>query len=215
MPTPPSHARAVAAPGVINMGSGKDWKPDCLNIDISDAWNPDLVFDLNQALPAAGLSFETERFGTVRLADESFEAIICNDVLEHVTQLMTAMTTCLRLLRVGGALRVHVPYDLSFGAWQDPTHVRAFNERSWLYYTDWFWYMNWDSHRFDLRSLQFVLSPVGISLHQQQVDQDTILRTPRAVDAMNVELVKRPLTPQERAEYRLRHAPVEHSPVPA
>jgi len=43
------------------------------------------------------------------------------------------MTNCLKLLRVGGVFKILVPYDLSYGAWQDPTHIRAFNERSWLY----------------------------------------------------------------------------------
>lgn len=206
MDTPPLQAPAVAAPNVINMGSGKDWKADCLNLDVSQAWNPDLVFDLNQPLPPGGLLVETPRFGLVRLADGCFDAILCNDVLEHIPQLMTAMTTCLRLLKVGGAMHIHVPYDLSYGAWQDPTHVRAFNERSWLYYTDWFWYLNWDSHRFDIRNLQFILSPVGVAMHQRQVDQESILRTPRAVDSMKVELVKRDLTPQERAQYAMQHA---------
>ena len=35
-------------------------------------------------------------------------------------------------------------------AWQDPTHVRALNRNSWLYYTDWFWYLGWLEHRFVL-----------------------------------------------------------------
>lgn len=119
------------------------------------------------------------------------------------------MTTCLRLLKVGGVFEIAVPYDLSYGAWQDPTHVRAFNERSWLYYTDWFWYMNWDTWRFDLKTLQFVLSPIGVSMHQQGLDQDAILRTPRAVDSMKVELVKRVLSDQERNEYVARHRPTQ------
>jgi len=58
------------------------------------------------------------------------------------------MKSCLDLLKVGGIFEINVPYDLSLGAWQDQTHVRAFNENSWLYYTDWFWDMGWTEARF-------------------------------------------------------------------
>jgi predicted SAM-dependent methyltransferase len=51
---------------------------------------------------------------------------LANDVLEHLPDLRTAMTSCLELLREGGRLHVRVPYDLSHGAWQDPTHVRGY-----------------------------------------------------------------------------------------
>ena len=37
-------------------------------------------------------------------------------------------------------------------AWQDPTHVRAMNENSWIYYCDWFWYLGWVEHRFAVQA---------------------------------------------------------------
>ena len=119
------------------------------------------------------------------------------DVLEHLDNLIEAMTTCLRLLKVGGIMKINVPYDLSWGAWQDPTHVRAFNEKSWLYYTDWHWYIGWSEYRFDLESLTYALSPIGAELQNQGVNLDLISRTPRAVDSMIVELKKRPLNSDE------------------
>jgi hypothetical protein len=93
---------------------------------------------------------------------------------------------------------VGVPYDMSYGAWQDPTHVRAFNERSWLYYTDWHWYLGWTEARFDLQSLEMVLSPLGQRLAQSMPAED-VHRQPRAVDSMKAVLVKRRLTEEERA----------------
>ena len=45
---------------------------------------------------------------------------------------------------------VEVPYEHALTAWQDPTHVRALNERSWVYYTDWFWYLGWMDYRFEI-----------------------------------------------------------------
>jgi hypothetical protein len=41
-------------------------------------------------------------------------------------------------------------------AWQDPTHLRAMNMNSWLYYTSWFWYLGWFEHRFDLKAFQWL-----------------------------------------------------------
>jgi SAM-dependent methyltransferase len=192
-------------PTVLNIGSGKDWKPEWLNLDISKEWDPDLIYDLNEELPPSGISLSTRRFGDVKFVDHVFDLIICNDVLEHLSELATAMTTCLRILKPGGVFQINVPYDLSWGAWQDPTHVRAFNERSWLYYTDWSWYMGWDTWKFELTTLAYVLSPIGQQLVTLGEERDTIVRTPRAVDSMNVALVKRTLNEAEKVEYITRH----------
>ena len=142
-------------PKILNMGSGKDWKEDAFNIDIQSEWNPDAIFDFNIKLPAEGIILESKRFGKILLTQNHFDLIYSMDVLEHLDNLIEAMTTCLRLLKIGGIMKINVPYDLSWGAWQDPTHVRAFNEKSWLYYTDWHWYLGWYDFRFDLISLSF------------------------------------------------------------
>lgn len=184
-------------PTVLNIGSGKDWKEDALNLDIEPEWGPDVLYDLNQPLPPQGIEFATARFGQITLKEDHFELIQAFDVLEHIPQLFTAMSTCLAWLKVGGVFRINVPYDLSWGAWQDPTHVRAFNERSWLYYTDWFWYLGWKHWRFDLASLQYMLSPIGKELYAQGTRVDNLVRVPRAVDSMLVELRKRLLTTEE------------------
>jgi hypothetical protein len=79
-----------------------------------------------------------------------------------------------------------VPYDLSYGAWQDPTHVRAFNEKSWLYYTDWYWYLGWKD-RFHLKEIQYIKSPLAVEMGIK----DEMLRIlPRMIDGMQVTLVK-------------------------
>lgn len=197
-------------PTVLNLGSGKDWKAEALNLDIEPEWGPDGLYDLNQPLTAEGVVLETARFGKITLKEDHFELIHAYDVLEHIQQLMTAMTTCLTWLKVGGIFRINVPYDLSWGAWQDPTHVRAFNERSWLYYTDWFWYMGWNRWRFETKSLQYMLSPIGQKMHQQGTPVEDLIRSPRAVDSMLVELRKRPLTPQEQQEFAARRKGAAH-----
>ena len=193
-------------PDRLNVGSGKDFRADFLNLDILPEWGPDIQYDLNQPPPAEGLSIQTRRFGAIKLETGCLALILCQDILEHVPQLTVAMTTFLHWLKVDGVLQIQVPYDLSYGAWQDPTHVRAFNEKSWLYYTDWYWYLGWGTWRFHQTSLKFLLSPLGQSLAEQGLDHPTLIRTPRAVDAMQVELVKRPLTEVEKSEFHRRRS---------
>lgn len=186
-------------PRRINLGSGKDWREDALNVDVDARTNPDVVCDLAAPGALAQVHF-SRRFGLLRLEAGGFHAIETNDVLEHVPDLVGLMTRCLDLLEVGGEMRNSVPYDLSYGAWQDPTHVRAFNERSWLYYTDWHWYLGWREARFDLAQLEMSLSPLGRDLRATGEQDEVIFRTPRAVDSMRVVLTKRLLDDGERQQ---------------
>jgi hypothetical protein len=196
----PSPPRALQVPRTLHVGSGKNFQRGWLNLDADPMWRPDVVYDLNRPLPDDGqVSFETARFGTITLGEECFTEMVAQDVLEHVRDLPAAMTTLLRWLETGGVLKVAVPYELSLGAWSDPTHVRAFNERSFQYFTGWSWYLGWRTHNFALRKMEFVASPYGLELSARGVPLDQILRTPRAIDQMYVELEKRRLSPEDRA----------------
>jgi len=181
-------------PKQLNIGSGKNFKEDFLNLDINVYWGPDIVYDLNNPLPQAkSQKFKTKRFGLIEIKENIFEKIIAYDVLEHIQNLTVCMKSCLSLLKIDGIFEISVPYDLSLGAWQDPTHVRAFNENSWLYYTDWFWYMGWAEARFVIDKLNLKLSKFGNQLKESGKDIKEIMRTARAVDSMFVQLKKVPL----------------------
>lgn len=185
-------------PKRLNLGSGKLFKDDYLNVDCDPFWRPDVVADLNAPFPPREVA-QTSRFGEIRIEPGSFEEIVARDVLEHIPNLVICMNSCLSLLTPGGRMHIIVPYDLSHGAWQDPTHVRAFNERSWTYYTEWYWYLGWQEARFELTRLEFVRSDLGEKLFADGVDEETILRTPRAVDAMEVTLKKILLSDKEKS----------------
>jgi SAM-dependent methyltransferase len=173
-------------PLTLNLGSGKDWRDDCLNADIQARVKPDWVADISRVNFGEVIA---TRFGEVHIKPYMFDKIIANDVLEHIPDLVGAMTNCKNLLKPGGEFHIHVPYELSLGAWQDPTHVRAFNENSWLYYTDWHWYLGWED-RFYMKQMAFNLSEYGNELAEKKVSDAEILRTPRAVDSMSVILCK-------------------------
>lgn len=157
----------------LNLGSGKDRRADCVNADIRSDVGADWVVDI----------------GAPMQIDRQFSKIIANDVLEHIPNLVQAMTNCRDLLEMDGEMHIHVPYDLSHGAWQDPTHVRAFNEKSWVYYCGWAYYLGWKGTKFEMTHLEYRLSKYGASL---KLPQEEILRLPRAVDSMYLILKKVP-----------------------
>jgi hypothetical protein len=134
-------------PTRVHLGSGKDYRPGWLNLDLLERAEPDLILDLAQAHQFP-LHAESATAGPLELHEGQVEHIVANNVLEHVADLPRLMTSCLALLATGGRLEIEVPYEHAPTAWQDPTHLRALNENSWLYYTDWFWYLGWFEHRF-------------------------------------------------------------------
>ena len=147
------HARHVTAgpwrPVRMNLGSGKDYKPGWLNVDILERAEPDVVMDLSQKVQLP-IDMKSRTCGLVHLSRGQFETIYANNVLEHVPDLTGLMTQCLDLLAEGGLFEIEVPYERALTAWQDPTHIRALNENSWVYYTQWFWYLGWFEHRFEI-----------------------------------------------------------------
>ncbi len=184
-------------PMVANLGSGKAWRADCLNVDCTLEWRPDLLLDLNHPLPF-GMPLSSDRFGTLVLMENQMETLIATDLLSHLDQLTVAMKSALHWLKPEGQLMIQVPYDLSLGAWQDPAHLRAFNENSWLYYTDWFWYLGWNEARFELVELTYLLSAYGKELHSSGTTLHSLRSQARCVDGMKVILRKRLLTPEEK-----------------
>lgn len=142
-------------PTLINLGSGKDYHAGWLNLDIVERTQPDLLLDLARPLELP-LRATTPTQGELLLEEGSVELINANNVLEHVPDLVSLMGNCLALLKLGGEFRIEVPYEHARAAWQDPTHVRAFNENSWTYYADWFWYLGWYEHRFEIAESSYL-----------------------------------------------------------
>jgi hypothetical protein len=142
-------------PTRLHIGSGKDYKLGWFNIDILEASQPDAVLDLArpQAWPQV---IASDSLGDVELREASLSTIYANNVLEHVADLPTLMTNCLLLSQDGGEMQIEVPHERAKTAWQDPTHVRAMNGNSWIYYADWFWYLGWFDWRFHVKQLVYL-----------------------------------------------------------
>jgi SAM-dependent methyltransferase len=180
-----TRATQIWRPSVMNLGSGKDYKLGWLNVDILERAQPDLLLDLGQAVTLP-LQASTQSGGQVRLEANSLDGIYANNVLEHVPDLPRLMTNLLALLKQDGQLEVEVPYEQAPSAWQDPTHLRAMNKNSWLYYTGWFWYLGWFEHRFELTDFRWL----SANLEPCQEGEAAF---------MKVSLKKVSTTPHERA----------------
>ncbi len=188
----PERATAVWQPTLIHLGSGKDYKPGWLNLDVLAQAQPDLLLDLARPL-SLPLTLHSELAGPVELVAGQCELIYANNVLEHVPDLGQLMGNLLQLLAEGGELAVEVPYERALTAWQDPSHVRAMNENSWRYYTDWFWYLGWFEHRFEL-------------IEQVWLDIDLAPCLQSEAAFMQVVLRKVPTSPRERTKARAMQA---------
>lgn len=170
----------------LNLGSGRDRRTECVNADIRADVGADWIVDISKLSYGEVVQSPID---LVTIRPGMFSKIIAIDVLEHIPDLVAAMTNCRDLLEMGGEMHISVPYDLSLGAWQDPTHVRAFNENSWVYYCAWAWYLGWTGSRFNMEKLEFKLNPSA----DLELPQDQLLRTPRAVESMYVVLKKVPI----------------------
>lgn len=106
---------------ILEVGSGPNQLlHQSTTLDVNPACKPDVCHDLN--------------LRPYPFADNTFDLVICLHVLEHVVQLVDAITEIHRILKPGGLLFVEVPYFSSAHFFTDPTHVHAFSSRSFDYF---------------------------------------------------------------------------------
>lgn len=106
----------------LDVGAGKTSSDDYATIDRSS--NADFQFDL-ELCGVEKLPFD----------DNTFVAVKCSHVLEHITNLLPLMQELHRVTVAGGQLIIRVPYGASDNADEDPTHVRRFFPDSCGYFS--------------------------------------------------------------------------------
>jgi len=67
--------------------------------------------------------------------DNSVDEIFCNQTLEHCFNLIHIMEEFHRVCKNGSIVKIGVPHEKSKWAWGDCTHVRAFNEWTFMFFT--------------------------------------------------------------------------------
>lgn len=115
----PCYAPTVEKP-VLNLGSGKDCRPGCLNVDCVAVPGVDLVCDLNEY--------------PWPLATGAWQHVVANHVFEHLDDVTRAAAELHRILAPGGKAEIRVPHIAGWGAWNDITHRHFFTRRSFDYF---------------------------------------------------------------------------------
>lgn len=108
----------------INIGCGLSGQErGFINIDRVDAPGVDSVVNLEQVHRSKTLG-----------PPNSTDCVLASHVLEHIRNLIPLMREIHRVLKPGGYLCAVTPYASSDDADEDPTHVRRFTEKSWMYF---------------------------------------------------------------------------------
>lgn len=100
----------------LNVGSGKDIRPDYVNLDVAPLDGVDVVHDLT----LKPWPFDDNRFDHIELIN----------VLEHLPDTIGTMEELYRIARPGATLTIRVPFWNSPDMLADPTHKRSFSERT-------------------------------------------------------------------------------------
>ena len=120
-----------SGPGrVLDIGCGRNKWPGAFGVDISEDTDADAVMDLN--------SFPYD------IESDSFDQILCQDVIEHVEDPYRVMAELHRIGKPGARVHIRTPHFSSVLAYGDPTHrhylsalaVRALAEPLFSHYTE-------------------------------------------------------------------------------
>lgn len=66
--------------------------------------------------------------------DSTVAEVYCSHFVEHLVDLVGFVDEVWRVCEDGAGATIVAPYYTSIRAWQDPTHVRAITEATWLYF---------------------------------------------------------------------------------
>jgi SAM-dependent methyltransferase len=111
----------------LNLGCGRSVEPGFRNLDRVVGAGVDIVQDLE-------VYGQLGRFALPLAPPGSLDFVLASHVLEHIQHLIPLMRAIHAALKPGGHLGLVAPYASSDDAWEDPTHVRAFTEKSWAYF---------------------------------------------------------------------------------
>ena len=127
---------SVSGTKKLNIGCGTDIRLGWVNLDSADISGVDVVHDIEK-LP---LPFE----------DNTFDEILCQDVLEHV-EYIPVLQDLHRILKPDGEITIQVPHFTSRNNFIDPTHKKRFSINTFDFFAN-------GTHRQKYRSYYFKFS---------------------------------------------------------
>jgi len=127
---------AIRIKNKLNLGCGRDIKDGYVNVDCADLPGVDVIMDL-------------EKF-PYPFKDNTFDEIICNHVLEHLSDLCKTMEESHRICKNGALIKIRVPYFSNPEHHNDPTHKRKFTYNTFEYFTEKSSHPYYSKARFDI-----------------------------------------------------------------
>src|SRR3990172_723772 len=106
----------------LDVGCGNNKQSNCIGMDKRKLDGVDIVHDC-------------EEFPWP-FASETFTRIIMSHLIEHLKPWLAidVMDEAWRVMKPQGQLMLSMPYAGSFGHWQDPTHIKPWNEATATYF---------------------------------------------------------------------------------
>ncbi|HMB68390.1 MAG TPA: class I SAM-dependent methyltransferase [bacterium] len=128
---------------ILDVGCGNDKLPGAVGIDRSADTLADVVHDLDR-LPWP-------------LPESEFDLIRCQDVLEHLDDLVGVMEEIHRVAKPGAEIRIRVPHFSSVQAFTDITHRHFFTTESFhVFVPDQSLYPHYSPVRFAVEAARLV-----------------------------------------------------------
>lgn len=110
----------ISTKRILDLGCGKKKRPGAIGVDYSDRHDADVIHNLN--------------IFPYPFNDDEFDEIYLDNVLEHLDAPMRVMEEVHRISKLGGEIKVIVPYFRSVWAFIDPTHKHFFTVDSFSFY---------------------------------------------------------------------------------
>jgi predicted SAM-dependent methyltransferase len=109
----------------LNLGCGDDVMPEFINVDKK-------IFSESEKSKGDCKWLDLSKQNWPWKNEVDF--IQAKDIIEHLPDKIDTMNKIWKALKPGGVVHIEVPTTDGQGAFQDPTHVSFWNERSFLYY---------------------------------------------------------------------------------
>jgi SAM-dependent methyltransferase len=113
----PSHARKI-----LDVGCGRNKHPGAVGLDSNSLTDADVIHDLGD-IPYP-------------FADDEFDEVIGNHVIEHVPDVMAFVSELYRITRHGGRIKLLTPHYSNPDWPNDPTHRNHLNSYSFNYFIE-------------------------------------------------------------------------------
>ena len=105
---------------ILDLGCGKRKTLGAIGVDIGNDTDADVKHNLN--------------LFPYPFSDNEFDFINCDNIMEHLDDVIRVMEELWRIIKAGGTVKIVVPYFRSKWAFIDPTHKHFFTMDSFSYF---------------------------------------------------------------------------------